>query len=742
MAEEIKIKDDALPEPKRKKIRHTPWWVCLLAFFCGIFVTAGSVVAFTAVTPTKKVVSLFGGDPNKLLTESYQEQSIMALIIKLNTMSFNNLDSISEITPLIESLIVESLNPILEENLHFTLNWDELKDVEFTSTNGSTLGDYIFEQIKEHVALADFIKDKDQLKGVFQYFFYHPQYDENGNPIDGTVDLNNPYTLKDYINSDKDFYNGIIDQIRIKDVLTISENDKFLNTIKDWKIADFTDEKIKSIQISSFFKEEEIAGNTILQAMVNKGWSLKDLMDPTNIKGLKLKEVLNLSASSQIVSVLGDYTLGDIESLDLSKTLKVKDVFPNAEAPIIQQLGEYYLADLEKSETYNSIYIKDIIPVSEQTGIIKILCDQDATIGNLGTKVNALKLNEIIDISGEDPNSTKYKIVTALSEWSITEVGDHFQDLLIGDIFNVSSDPNDPNYNLVLYSLSSTSLNDLPDAISNLTIGQCIPIPEGSPFNKPEILNTPISDSDQFENALTTYLSLKDVVEINETSPAILQTLKDIKLKDIASVVQDITLSEVITIDETSPQILKSLQNISLFGDTENLENALTNLKLNQVFTESECSSGVMKILWNLEGYEGGNILISDLPSKLQNIKLVNLLEDKIYDDVSTKKVNGVWWYLLTESSETFDGSEGHRKFYDLGVGKNYTINDMNKLVDNMSWHMQNETINDLVEAGVISVDASLAGKLNFPSPLLGGRSIGSLTIKEFIEKILSTIPN
>lgn len=740
MSGKINIKDGVIKEPKRKSNKRTPWWVCIMAFFLGIVTTVGAVAVVGAVTPVKKMVSLFGGDPSKIFSESYQNKSILSFVMSVSNSSFDTLDDISQITPIVETFITETLNPILDENLHFTLVWDDLKGISFVSNDANelTIGQYIFDQIKSNVTLASFINDIDSLKGVFQHFFFHPQYDSDGNEIPGTINKNNPYSLKDYIDSDADFFNGIINKIKIKDVIDISSTDPLLSQVAEWSISDFTEENIKNLKIASLFSDEVVNGSVLLSAIKAKNWSINDLTDNTKVKSLKLKEVLDLSAAEHVVEVLGEYTLNELETLDLTHVLKVKDVFPSTTSPLLSSLENKYLYELEADDTLKSIKLEDVVSSADIAAnkILDILCNsKHSTLGTLASDVNGLTIGEVIDLTGEDPDSIKYRVVSALGTYPFMDVADHVKDLTVADLFDTTA----PDCNMILKSLSSYSLDELPNAVNNLTIGDCLPIDPSSPFYKPEILAIKINEADDFENAVKTNLELKDLVDIDPaTSPAILVTLQNVKLSDIGNTVKGLTLGEVIGIDSSSPQILQSLQNVEVFGDVNNLESALTNLTLNQVFTSSECSDGVMKNLWNLTSYPNGSLPINEIPNEIQNIKLVKLLEDKIYDDPNTGKINGIWWFLLTESGETFDGTPGHVKYYDLGEGLNYTIDDMDKLVTNMTYHMSNEIINDLIEANIITVDSSLVANLNVPSVFLNNHSIGELTINQFLELILS----
>ena len=108
---------------------------------------------------------------------------------------------------------------------------------------------------------------------------------------------------------------------------------------------------------------------------------------------------------------------------------------------------------------------------------------------------------------------------------------------------------------------------------------------------------------------------------------------------------------------------------------------------------------------------------------------LILLVGDKIYDDPNTKRINPTWWLLLTEEGETFANEE---KFYTLKNGASYTLNDIDKLVANLEYHMSNDSILTLVEAGFIVVDAEKLDVLkNTPYPLDPSRKLGDLTMKQ-----------
>jgi len=813
---EVHIKEGVKIPQKKVKKKHYGWRFCL-TFLGGmvfsILAIGGTAAVFGTVTPAKNVVSMFGGNPDELLGIDYQDDSILQLVMKLSSKKFETLGDINDVTPIVKKTIDETINPLLEEQIHYEFIWDELKIKPFSISNSGrpvdevdpneTLGDYIGRAIKEGVSLASFMGDVNQINNVLKLFLF-PTTNEPDQPL--SFDLEHPYSLSDFINGDSSFFNNIIDKIRVGDVIS-TEGDAFLSQLQYWKISDFTSEKLMTLKLGPLFTQEQINSNILLKTISEKNWTLADISDSNNLKTLKVSELLDMANASSIVLAISNYTLNDLMTKDLATMLKVSDVYPNATSGIMYTLRDSIISDLSKPETFMSLKVGDILTNLQQSDmlysfkdktltelqstslndikikdvfsqneindnpilkalvqkdpeitlgslsnyetisslkisdllsssdiennfVLKALALKNTTVGSLSNDINALKLGEVIDISDEPTTSIKYKIVTALGEYPFCSVADHFDELLLNQIFDInSSSP------IVLQALASTSLSDLPNALDNLTFGQVLDIAPGSAFDKDAIKNASISDAAAFEEILKANLTLGDLVDIDASSPGILSFLKDTTLNNISNKISTMTLGDILTIDASSPQILKSLSTVLLFGSSNNLESALSNLKFNQVYTADDCSDGIMKILW--DNSSGGDFLISDLSNQIKLLRLIDILADTIYEDpnASKKKVTKTWWFLLTEEGETFAEEE---KYYVLKNGANYTLDDMNHIVTNMEYHMKNESLFSLIDANFITIDATKAYKLELPFPQDPTRKIGDLTISEFANFCLS----
>lgn len=101
------------------------------------------------------------------------------------------------------------------------------------------------------------------------------------------------------------------------------------------------------------------------------------------------------------------------------------------------------------------------------------------------------------------------------------------------------------------------------------------------------------------------------------------------------------------------------------------------------------------------------NETIDSLPTAIDTLKLVDVYPDMIYDEYGN--LNGEWEYM----------------FKDPTTGKihtEYTINDMNKLVNNMKENIQHATLYDLQKHGLIDEDLDLDIEIKREISLQGGK--------------------
>lgn len=778
--EDVTLKGGKKIPKASRKVKKAAWWKYLLTFLGGLTFGVGSVVGGVAIAGTvmksSDVIKMIGMNPNEILGSDYRNLSILQMVQKLATTKIETLGDIDNITPIIGKTFNERINQLLIDNLHYEMNWEELKIKPFqTSTSGrpasevdpnETLGEYIPRALKNGITLASFLDPEGEASGIERIFLY-PK-DSGGEYL-----INSPYCINDYLQDG--FIDSLKNNIKIGDVVENVNDNPFLAQMADWGINEFSDSKIQNElllgPLFSGMSEEEKDQNPIVNAL--ESWTISDLTDFDNILSLRLEEVIDLRTATGFMGSIKTKTLNEIKNPSFINTIPLSEVFPDATGLLkvvadkgctvgdlndsdtvldlqiqeifadlssdnllykfrektLNEISEmdvselkltdiYDVSDIEANHILNAIYnanhdvsigdlsnfstfesiaIGDLYPDSSNN-VVSALITSGATIGNLETKINGLTLNDLVEC--DNPDSTLGRLLNAIGSSTLSTLGSSIDGLKVSQLVDIDeTDPNTPQILIVLKE-QEVEVDEVASFMSNLTAKDIIKIggPEDPLYG---IKDVSVTNSNDLITGLKNNLTLKDVVDIDLESPNTPQVLKSLAgttLSSIGDVLKTLTLDQVIHIDESSPQILQSLKNTVVFGQTDNLETRLVNLKFKDYFTSSDCSSGILKVLW--DNSDGGDFLISQISTKINDLKLVDILEDKIYetDGVTIKKS---WWYLLTEEGETFTSEQ---KYKVLKNGALYKLSDLDKLITNMEYHVNNETIRDLYEAQLINI--------------------------------------
>ena len=747
---EIQIKEGA-PVPQQKPKQKAIWWRVLLAFFGGflcfplVVVGAGAIIG--TVFTTRQVVEMAGGNPDDILGAKYQQQTVLQSVMTLlNEQKYDTLEDLNEISPMVEKLVMETLNPVLEENLHYTLDWDELKTKKLSGEGSDSIGDYLKTDITEGIKLVDFIEGADDLRGVLKYILYDVVRDANGKAVedkDGnvTIDENNPYSISDIMNGGASFFNQIIDYIKIGDVIEVtSSSPKILQVMGNWRIGNISD-KMNTMKLSALFEQSELDSNAMLAALgdltVSELTNSEKLMN--TVMALKLGDIVKDIPADTILYSFKDKTLNEIKDTDVNSI---------------------YLADLLKKEVYVKTTGKE--------------ADYNKVIGALMENERRSRFDKYVEAGGEitnytlwlsaDSDNAKYKAsVTTLTNY------DSIKNIKLEDIMDNAGN------NKVLQAIfdKEATVGNMSTVVNELTLGEVMDVEEGSLLDYPAIKNTPISTSASLVETIKSTVELSKVISVNDSSPQILKTLTDYqvvggkatfgdngaKIGNISSKLDGMTLSQVIEIDEGSSAILKALKDKLVFGsDPEtNLTGAMNNLKFNQVFTWDDCKdSDIMKSLWN-NNYSG-DFKINEIGDAMKNVGLLDMLGDKVYEnknaqegDADYHRLSYMWWFLLTEQEESESDAwtigenateVANRNLPANAAARSYKVGNFDSLVTNMTYHMQKETLFKLHDAGLITCNRSALEKEIYTeyiglSPVIDSkRAIGTMTLAEFINVI------
>ncbi len=650
-----------------------------------------------------------------------------------------------------------------------------------------------------------------------------PLFDGNtdaaNNPLIQTI-IANHWTIDDLCDFDN------IMSLRISDVLDVSGSSTFLqaignNTFNELTAPGFVD----GLLLSDLFPD---AGG-IVKALADAGCTVGELTaDNTKILELTVLDVFPDIASGDILYAFKDETLGDLSTLDIS-TVKITNIFSATDitnnkilSAVLDVKGnDATIGDLSNQATINSIPLSSIIdPTGNQ--ILTALCSDPnpATIGTIGTKINSLKLKDVIE--ADDPTSMIYGIVNSVAmDCPINEIGTHFGDILLSDLFDVNAST--PKVLATLINGGST-LNSLSSDLNTLKLGDVMDLNPGDLLYSAK--DESINDGNAIVNALLDNITLGDAITIDSSSPLVLQNLAGCKLSEVQGTLEGLTLAEIIDIDPSSSNILKALAGVTVFGTGKNnLQYALENLNLLDLFGDDVFATGAgadsrnsIRITIPVKEEDldsGGNLKTTSFPittgsevtgriiaDRTSLAGKINFIFDKgkqayfidyLYNESSAysassidaavkqgfqyltgsayggtevfsegnnkeivpvlgydmtitsneaKKFDTSYWFLLTEEGETF--KDEYKKFLPK-IGYTYTVNDMNKFIDNMNYHIRSEKIRDLSDAGYLDVNFNLDAvlKTNVYTYAIphGGEKIGDLTISELLEVIEALVP-
>lgn len=774
--------------PKRTKEKIL-WWRYLLVFLTGMVtmvVVLAATGALTATTyTTKELILMFSGNPDDLLQAEYQNLSILELITTLSQKKFETLGDINSVTPLVKKTLEETINPVLEAELHYAYPWEEISTKPFKLPasdregvdQNEDLSTYLGRAIKEGVTLSSFFNG-DNIPELVNLFLY-PK-DEYGN-----YDHDHPYTLMDFITADSTFFDNIINGIRIKDVIAIDPSDALLSTIGDWKITDFNQENINTLSLSLFL--DSTSTNPLIVTLCT--WTIGDLKNPDQFNSLKIADLVTVDENTPqllIALINKDYTIADLQSQNLYNVLTIGEVFDTTGNKFLQAISGFTLAQLQDYNTIMGLKLGELFDVEGEGSIVSKFADttieeltSDDWFSNLKITdlytADEIASNSILSaLVGNNPNIkisdlsdasviqsltiadvlspeqvAANSIMTALKDYPIGELGDHINDISLGTLLDI--DVSDPSTSQLMKTIAGTAVGDLNDKLDNLTLGDVMDLSSYPNLDNDEVKNTSIHNFDNIIDTLKDHLTLKDVVDIvtegENKSPQILITLKDTPLLELADVIPTLKLNQIVPQEtlNTHPLLL-ALANVAIL-DGDALVDKVNSLELCDIYTRDQCS-GILLTIW--DNYGGGHLTIDDLPSAINDLPLVQLLDEYMYeesthpeatriiDGVTYRRIKAVWWYLFTQEGESFTNET---KYYVLGAGATYKVDGgFDQMVTNMTYHMANESIRDLNSAGLLNLKSENVGLLDYPINYAGKHTIGDLTVSEFFDYCMSII--
>ena len=556
-------------KPVRQK-RKSNWWKYLLTFiggfsFCIVAFAIG--VAFTGRTVRMKdIVSLAGGNPDEYIGVKYQNETIEGMIRSLIGGKFETLGDINEVTPIVKKTLDETINPMLDKELHYQFNWDELKTKPFVLNASSerpdeeydhtiSIGDYIPKDMKEHIYLSSFVvsqgTDPSTLSGIMKLFLY--PYTMSG--TEKVFDYSSPFSIADIMTDN--FFQSKIDGVTIGDVLPDVSSNPFLGQLKDWTMADFTDAKIKTLKIGLLFSETERNSNPLLKAIYDKDWTIADLSDTSNLNTLKIGELVDTSGADPLLQALSDKTIAEITTAGFMDGLLLEDIFPDATGVLGTMVAKHYtVGDLSDNDKLMDLTVDEVLKPNSTDFLYNF---KDKKLSELASiDVNTVKLTEIYSLEQINGNKILKALYTNNPNVTIGDLTDNntVMNLTVDQVLSPASTD-------FLYNFRNKKLNELASIdVGTVKLTDIYSLDE---INANKVLkalydsNHDVTVGDLADNNTVMNLTIEQV--LNPASTDFLYNFKDKKLNELATIdVTTIKLTAIYSMsDINANSMLKAL---------------------------------------------------------------------------------------------------------------------------------------------------------------------------------------
>ena len=460
-------------QPKQKRY----WWKYLLFWIggsiSGVVVFLATIAIVLNSVSVKNIFGIIGMDPNPYVGIQYQGYSVVDLVMTAvhASSTFETLEDVNRLTPLVEKEFQDLNAEIIEKNLHFTIEWDDVRykpfekkesyaTKDYTIDTSMTVGDYLKDAVLDGVKIANFIHIGEDTPEVIKYFLYDIERDSEGKVIfeDGNPKLGKAWSLKDFMNQpeesskpevdsapeidtddvkDNDFFKHVIDNVmdctRLTDLgQSINPDDPLISAIKDYTFRDILNGELNNIKIGSMIGIED---NALLGKLFNL--TLGELND-FDFNNAKFNDLLTINYPYVYDSEQEKYVIytGDISKLEHIYNEKGEEITKDDLSPLfLRTLGNIKASDISSEESFYNF-----------------------------------QLNELLDITSSSP-----KLLQVLGEKTLYQIinDDPYSTIKIKDVFNVITNKTDPNYNALLDSLKEYTLGQLQDEATykNISIG-------------------------------------------------------------------------------------------------------------------------------------------------------------------------------------------------------------------------------------------------------------------------------
>lgn len=711
--------------------KTSSWWKYLLTFLGGMLfgfaVVAGAVGIAGGAVPIK---NYFGQYADLYIQPKYQNNTAFQLIFDLanKKIPLETLGDIYDLTPLVDDFIRDRINPTLKKELGFEFDLDEMHGVAINN-----LENYIVTTLKNGITLAGALKVNENSDPVLVYLcypkadptWYGAKYANGVYAKDTNTDIvldNGTYTIdfcEDYNNN----YSIIVNKISDQYDPTHYEIDKPEegSFASKYRIA-YGDEDEETRNWSKSLIGEEIeptedsgySNQLRFYVSVEEYESFK-FMVRNKDGGYLFDQAYPISQFMDNPAFISDkinnMTIGDA-------------VIPDPDSPLAA-ISDKTMGELKHAGALDDVEIASLLSEEqiESSKIIQTLADRGTTVGEMSDAINDLKVGDVFEYNEDElyslPPVLKTLICESNESWPGAQViqdqtGSYFHTFTIHEEYDELSDNN-----LMVHKTRGYNKFFITDGKNNRSLRlmhEDYWMYEGVNVYYDYNLDQYVVEgygSSTFDPRTSNQFTLNINVPTDWEKVYVFEydESRGTSVKNIDERVKDLTIKDVINFDESSP--LWKVKDCKVDDGDELFETMKERFTLEDIFTDEQIESN--KFLKNLPK----DTTINKIADELNNLKVLDVFEEEMYDENGYLK--GDWKYLLIEEGEPdlqfthkdddpFNYKNTRPGDYVYACAA-YKVNDsMDDMIDNLNWHMQNESLKRLHDDGIITMEQDETG--------------------------------
>lgn len=360
----------------------------------------------------------------------------------------------------------------------------------------------------------------------------------------------------------------------------------------------------------------------VYDSPVDKNTKLSTYEDGKTPVYVDCYERVHVGSSEQVLQLVAYMTITELQNAELLNSLTVGDVVSGDSSKIVNALKDCKLKDI--GTKINTLKIDDVIDINDESSIaMKSLAAHGATLDNIDTIVNELSIGELIEITydqyARNPSGdyvktdlfVQYNKYLELHKQAKAENGLFVKDAS-GNFVPTADESGETYVNIGRYTLYDAEKHAGLDRYA-LTLESATSITIQSMARRGYLIDEIGSKVDS--------LCIDELIRIKADSAVIMRSLakRGTTLNKFADVADELKLSEVIEISADSARIMKSLvARDCLIKDLDKIANDLTlsetvDVKFDQ-FTPDASGKYVKVVGDGYVFYDENNLLMKGMP--------------------------------------------------------------------------------------------------------------------------------